>query len=287
MRLFRLKKSKPTSKIAGNLFIYIVLTLVGIFMVLPLVYAVNNAFKPLDELFIFPPRFLVRNPTLENFKNLFIVMSTSWVPFSRYVFNTVFITAVGTIGHIILSSLAAYVLAKHEFPGSKMFFRIVVLSLMFAGQVTAIPNYLIMSKLGWLDTYKSIIVPVFALPLGLYLMKQFMEVIPDSVLESARIEGANEFIVYWRIAMPMVKPAWLTLIIFCIQRLWNIEGGNFIYSEQLKTLPYAIHQIITGGIARAGVGAAVTVLMMLVPILTFIITQSNIIQTMATSGMKE
>ena len=174
-------------------------------MALPLIYTINNAFKPLDEIFLFPPRFFVRNPTINNFIDLFNLMADSWVPFSRYVFNTFFITSVGTAGHIIFAAMAAYPLAKHKFPGSNVLFTIVVLSLMFSPHVTAIPNYITMATLGWVDTYWSIIVPSFAFSLGLYLMKQFMEQIPDTMLEAARIDGASEYRIFWTIVMPNGK----------------------------------------------------------------------------------
>lgn len=256
-------------------------------MVIPLVYVINNAFKPLDELFLFPPTIFVRNPTFNNFPDLFHLMAKSWVPFSRYIFNTVFITLAGTVGHVLLASAAAYPLAKYKFIGSGLLFSIVVLSLMFSPQVTAIPNYMTMSWLGWIDTYWAVIVPAFAFPLGLYLMKQFIEQIPIALIESAKIDGASEYRVFWKIVMPLVKPAWFTLIILLFQMLWATDGGNFIYSEELKTMHYAMGQIILGGIARAGVAAAVALLLMIVPMVLFIITQSQIIQTMATSGMKE
>lgn len=284
-RLFRRKA--PNRSKSGDLAVSLVLIFIGIFMALPLVYVISNAFKPLDEIFLFPPKFFVRNPTLENFQDLFVLMAKSWVPFSRYIFNTVFITVVGTVGNVIICSLAAYALAKHKFPGSKALFEIIVVSLMFSAHVTAIPNYLIMSKLGWVDTYKSLIVPAFATSLGLFLMKQFMEQIHDAMIEAARIDGASEWYIFFHIAMPMVKPAWLTLVIFSVQNLWNIRGSNFIYEEQLKTLPAALQQILQGGIARAGVGGAVSLLIMIVPIVLFVITQSNIIETMGSSGIKE
>ncbi len=267
--------------------LFALLAVFGAFSALPLVYAVNNAFKPLDEIFIFPPRFFVFNPTLDNFFDLFALMGNSWVPLSRYIANTLLITLVGTVGHILLASAAAYPLAKYRFAGSKTLFSIVVLSLMFSGHVTAIPNYMVMSWLGWINTHASIIVPALAFPLGLFLMKQFMEQIPDALLEAAKIDGANEYRIYWSIVMPNVKPAWLTLMILQFPMLWGTDGGNFIYSENLKTLHYALGQIIAGGIARAGVGAAVALLLMIVPITLFIISQSSVIQTMATSGMKD
>lgn len=281
------KKSKPNRSKAGDYGIYLFLTLFGLFMAFPLVYAINGAFKPLDEIFVYPPRLFVKNPTLNNFQDLFVIMGKSWIPFSRYLFNTVFITVVGTVGHLLISSMGGYVLAKYDFPGARKFFNIVVVALMFNGYVTAIPNYLVMSKIGWVDSVWAIVVPAFAAPMGLFLMKQYMEGIPDSLIEAAKIDGAKEWRIFTRIVMPMVKPAWLTLMILSVQSLWNTKASNFIYSEELKTLPYALQQILNGGVARAGVGAAVTLVMMIVPISIFILSESNIIETMASSGIKD
>ena len=272
----------------GDAGITVMLVLLGAFMFLPMVYAIMQALKPLDELWIFPPRFYVVNPTLKNFGDLFRLMSTSWVPFSRYIFNTIMISVVGTTGNLILSSLAAYALAKIKFPGREFFFQTIVLSLMFNSTVTGICNFIVMTALGWVDTYLAIIIPTFASTLGLYLMKQFMESsVSDAVLESARLDGASEFRTFLTIAMPMVKPAWLTLIVYSFQGLWNSGTSIYIYSEELKTFNYAISQILAGGIVRAGAGAASTVVMMIVPITVFVITQSNIIETMGSSGMKD
>lgn len=272
---------------AGNFFLFAFLAGAGAFSAIPLIYAINAAFKPLDEIFLFPPRMFVRNPTLQNFADLVNLLGQSWVPFTRYIFNTVFITGVGVVGHVILASMAAYALAKHNFPGRRVLFQIVVLSLMFAWQVTAIPNYMIMAKIGLVDTYWAVILPAFAYSLGLYLMKQFMEQIPDALLEAAKIDGASEYRIFWSVVMPNVKPAWLTLIILLFQFLWGTDGNGFIYSEQLKTLHYASNQIIQGGIARAGAASAVALILMSVPITLFIFSQSRIIETMATSGMKD
>lgn len=286
-KLLRLKRSKPNRSKAGDMGIYIILILFGIFMAFPLVYAINSAFKPLDELFVYPPKLFVRNPTMDNFQDLLVIMGKSWVPFSRYLFNTVFITAVGTGGHLLISSMGAYVLAKYEFPGSKGFFNVVIIALMFSGYVTAIPNYLLISKIGWVDTFWAIVIPAFASPMGLFLMKQYMEGVPDALIEAAKIDGAKEWRIFYKIVMPMVKPAWLTLMILSVQSLWNTKASNFIYSEELKTLPYALQQILSGGIARAGVGSAVSLVMMIVPISVFILAESNILETMASSGIKD
>ena len=272
----------------GDAGITVLLVLLGAFMFLPMVYVVMQSLKPLDELWMYPPKFYVQNPTFENFKSLFSLMNISWVPFSRYIFNTVFTSVMGTFGHLFIASLAAYTLAKIKFPGGKMMFKTVQTSLMFHSTVTAITSFIIMSMFGWLDTYLAIIVPAWGSTLGLYLMKQFMDTnVPDTVLESARLDGSGELRTYWIIAMPMVKPAWLTLIVYSFQGLWNQGSSMYIHSEQLKSLNYAIGQITAGGIKRAGASAAAQVVMMLVPILVFVFSQSNIVETMGSSGMKD
>ena len=274
--------------VGGDAGITVILAIFGLFMFLPMYYTIIQSLKPMDELFYFPPRFYVANPTLDNFKSLFNLMADSWVPFSRYIFNTVLISVGGTFGNLVLSSLSAYALAKIDFPGSKFLFQVIQKSLMINAVVTGLVNFITLSYMGWIDTYLALIIPAWGSTLGLYLMKQFMETnVTTEVLESARLDGASELRTFWSIAMPMVKPAWLTLIIYSFQGLWNMGQTNLIYSEQLKTLNYAISQINAGGIARSGSSAAATVVMMMVPILVFVVSQSNIIETMGSSGMKD
>ncbi len=280
-------KARVNRSRGGDIGIFIILFIFGALMVLPMIYAIITSLKPLDELWIFPPRFWVSKPTLKNFRDLFSNLSNSWVPFSRYIFNTIFISVVGTFGHVIIASMAAYALSKKKFFGSQVIFKTIVLSLMFSGS-TAIPTFIIMSKLGLIDTYWAIILPAFSSTLGLYLMKQHMEsMVKDTIIEAAKIDGAGEMRIFWTIVMPMVKPAWLTLIVFSFQGLWNSTGATYIYTEQLKTLNYAISQIISAGIARAGAGAASVVFMMALPIAVFMFSQSNIVETMSSSGIKE
>ena len=287
IRIIDPKRRKPNRSVWGDLGIYLMLTLVAVAMVFPLVFSVAASLKPLDELFRFPPRVFPRHVTLDNYSDLFVTMSQSWVPFSRYLVNTVLITLLGTAGHLVVASMAAFVLAKYDFPGSKAFFSIVVTALMFTGYVTGIPNYLIMSRLKMIDTHWAVILPAFAAPIGLFLMKQFMESIPTALIEAAHIDGAGEFRIFWTIIMPVVKPAWLTMIIFSVQNLWNANAATVIYTESKKTLVYALQQIQAGGVARAGQAAAVTVIVMLVPIAIFIGAQNQILETMASSGLKD
>ena len=290
MARLRTRKHKVVlnRSVGGDLGITIMLTLLGAFMFLPMLYVVMQSLKPLDELWMFPPRFIVMNPTLNNFSDLFVLMNTSWVPFSRYIFNTVLVSVCGTAGNLLFASMCAYALAKIKFPGRKWIFKTIRTSLMFHETVTAVTRFTIMSVLLLIDTPLALIIPAWGSTLGLYLMKQFMETnVNDSVLESSRLDGATEWKTFWVIAMPMVKPAWLTLIIYCFQGLWNAGSSIYIHSEQFKSFNYAIGQITAGGIKRAGASAAAQVIMMMVPIAVFVISQSNIIETMGSSGMKD
>lgn len=291
MKIFGKKKKvkRLNRSTAGNVVIFGFLGIVALFMAMPMLFIIGNAFKPLDELYLFPPKVFAKKPTLDNFSDLFVLMESSWVPFSRYILNTLIITVVGVTGHIFLASAAAYPLAKNEFPGKKVLFNIVVLSLMFSTAVTAIPNFMIITALGINNTYLAVILPAFASSLGLYLMKQFMEQIPTSLLECARLEGASEYKIFWTIVMPNVKPAWLTLMILMFKDLWGAVGAGFntLRSEQLKPLNSALNSIAAGGTARAGVAGAVGLILMIVPVTLFIINQSQMIETMTTSGIKE
>ena len=278
----RLNRSK-----VGDIALILVLILFGLLSAWPLIFVINNAFKPFNELFLYPPKLFVQNPTMKNFSDLFTAIESSWVPFSRYIFNSLFITIVGTIGHIFIASLAAYPLAKYNFKGKKLIFSVIVLSLMFSDDVTYLPQFIILSRLGLLDTFWSILLPAFQYTMGLYLMKQFMQQVPDSLLEAAKIDGATHLDIYWHIMMPLAKPAWLTLGILLFQRLWGVTGGDYIYTEKLKTMNYALGQIVTGGVSRTGVSAALSLIMISVPVTIFIINQSSIMDTMATSGMKD
>jgi len=280
--------SKSYRSTVGNIGVFLFLLVIALFMVLPMIFIFSNAFKPLSELFIFPPKLFPQNPTFDNFSNLSALLGDSWLPFSRYVLNSLIITVLGTTGNIIFASMAAYILSKKNFPGKNMLFQMVVLSLLFSATVTGIPNYIIMTKLGLINTLWSLILPVLPSSMGLFLMKQFMDqMVPDTLLEAAALDGAGENRIFLQIVMPMVKPAWLTQLIFSFQGIWSTTGGIFIFDEDLKTLPTALNNIVSGGIARTGVTAAISLIMILPPITVFLFSQSNVMQTMSSSGIKE
>lgn len=273
---------------AGTLMVFLILLGTSFLMLLPFAYSIIQSVKPMEELFAFPPRLLVQNPTFENYRKLFQLTGNLWVPFSRYVFNSVFVAVAGTAGYVLVASMAAYALAFGDFPGAKLFNGIVVQALLFNVTVLSVSQYVIIARANLMNTYWAIILPVMATPLGLFLMRQFMvQMIPKSMLEAARIDGAGVFKIFWRVIMPIVKPAWLTLIIFGFQSLWSDGGNRYVYEEQFKALPTVLKQISGGGMARAGIAAAAAVVLMLPPILVFMFTQRNVLETMATSGIKD
>lgn len=260
------------------------------FTALPLVYVIMTAFKPLDELFIYPPRFFVRKPTLQNFSTLFVTLSGSVVPFSRYLFNSLFTSVVVVAGSVLISSMGAYSLVKLRPAGLSWFFAAIVAALMFSPQVTTIPSYLIVNRLGMMNSYWALVLPRLAVAYNFFLMKQFCEQVPDSLLESVRVDGGGEWLVFWRIAMPLMKPAWATLVVFSFVSNWNDYFTPLIYirSQAMRTLPLAL-QTIGGGpavVARSGAVAAATFITTLPTIIVFLAAQRKVMRTMAYSGIK-
>lgn len=256
-------------------------------MALPILYIFFNAFKPLEEIFIFPPRIYVRHPTVENFGQMANIVSNMWVPFSRYLFNSILVTTVGTVGYLIIATLAAYPLAKHNFRGKKLINTLITTALMFTGAVTALPKYIVMSTLGFIDSYYALILPTFADTMGVFLCVQFLETVPDTLLEAGKIDGAGEWRIFFNIVIPNIKPVIFTILIFQFQAVWNQIAADYIYREELKTLPMVLSQIATAGISRAGVGSAAALILIIPPIFVFILSQSNVMETMAHSGMKD
>lgn len=270
----------------GTVAIFVFLALVGSFMVLPIVYVLVTAFKPLNEILAYPPKFFVRSPTLNNFSDLIEITQETWIPFERSLFNSMFIAIVGTVAYIMIASMAAYPLAKSKRRYIAIYYQVVVLAILFRPEVTRTPLYIIISKLGMVNTYWSLLMPALAGSFGVFLMRQFMMTIPDVMIEAARIDGASDFKIWWSMVMPMVKPAWMTLAIFTFRDLWNMGESQYIYEESLKTLTAVMQSISSAGIARAGAGAAVALIMMIPPVVVFIISQSSVMETMATTGIK-
>lgn len=272
----------------GTAAIAIFMLLVCVFMALPLYYAIIQSLKPIDEIFIYPPRFYVRRPTLENFSSIYTLTGSLDVPFTRYLFNSIFITIVGTLLVLTVDALAGYSLAKGKYKGSGLLYTLVVLALLFRPEVLGIQTYFIVSKLGIIDTYLALLLPPLAGTTGVFLIRQFViSAIPDATLEAARIDGASEARTFVEIVLPGIKPAIMTVMIFTFQAIWNASStSQYIFSEELKELPTVLSTIVTGGIARAGSGAAVSVITMLPPIVVFLWSQRSVMETMTHSGLK-
>ena len=272
----------------GNFFYLVFLIVSGLFSMLPLIYAVLTSFKPIDELLIFPPRFFVKRPTITNYVVLPDLLSNLQIPLSRYVVNSLFIAFVTTFLYIISSSMVAFSLAKGKFRGRNVYFWIIQFALMFNTFTLSIPCYLVYAKLNLIDTYWIYILPHLASTLGVFLMKQYIEsYVPDVLMEAAKIDGAGYFRIFWNIVLPTVKPAWLTLMLFGFRDIWTTVPNSTIFSEKLKTLPMITSQIVAGGVARSGSAMAMTVIMMIPPIIVYMISQSNVIEAMTSAGIKE
>ena len=281
---------RPTKRVsrsaAGNATVIIFLLIFGVFMILPLYYMVVSALKPTSELFYFPPKFYVIKPTLRNFLSLIKLQAQSDVPFERYLFNSIFVTLVSTVGYVLLASMAAYALSKHKFPLKNAITKSVVFAILFRPEVTSVPLYILMVKAHIIDNYWALILPAMSGSFGVFLLQQFLDNVPNEMIEAARIDGASEFVIYRKLIMPMLKPAWMTVVIFTFISIWNTTAAQFIYSEDMKMLPAMLSSLSTAGVTRTGVAAAVGVLMMFPSVVIFLLSQNSIVETMAHSGLK-
>lgn len=258
------------------------------FCALPLVYMVNTAFKPLNEMLRFPPTFFVKNPTFNNFSDLLTALSGASVPFVRSVFNSVLVSVVVVVLTVIVSSMGAFGLTKHKVPFGKQLFTVIIMALSFSSSVTTIPTYLVIENMGLVNSYWALILPKIAAAYNMFLMKQFCEQMPNALLEAARIDGAGEWHIFFKIAMPMLRPAWATLTVMSFVSVWNDYFTPLVYitDDALRTVPLALQSISTGGLTRAGASAAASFLMIMPTIIIYTMLQKKVISTMAFSGIK-
>lgn len=274
----------------GQIKIIVLILPLALFMLLPIVFIICHAFKPMDELFAFPPKFFVTRPTLDNFKKLFQASQSSGIPLTRYVFNSVIVTSVVVIASILLSTLSGFALSKLKFKLKTSILEINNMALMFVPVAVMIPRYLTINVLGLTDTYFAHIFPLLAMPVSLFLVKQFIDQVPDALVEAAYIDGASELRVYFKIILPMIKPAIATAAILAFQQVWiNVESSNlYVSNEGIKTLAFYMNSLAATNNTVAGQGiAAAAALIMFVPnLLMFILVQKSMMNTMAHSGLK-
>lgn len=267
------------------------LTGLSIVMLLPLIYLFNHALKPFHELFLFPPNFIVRNPTWQNFVELFTISEDAYIPVSRYIFNSIIVTLMATVGMIATSALCAYPLSKHKFPGRKIIFSVIVISLLFVAEVLAIPRYVVAFNLGIMNTYLGHVLPLISLPVGVFLLKQFMDQIPEELMDASKIDGASEWVTFTRIVIPNVGPAMFTVGILAFQMAWNnVETSSlFMQEEAMKTLAFymtALTSNLANTVARQGAAAAGGLIIFVPQLIVFLFFQHKVIATMAHSGIK-
>ena len=274
----------------GQIKILLILLPLAAFMALPIIFIVNHAFKPMEELFAFPPTFFVRSPTLENFTKLIKFSRSAGIPLSRYLFNSACVTVL-TVGiSLLLTTCAAFAFSKIKFRGRKMMLEINQIAIMFVATAVLIPRYLVIATTGMIDTVFAHVLPLVAMPVALFLVKQFVDQVPDSLIEAAHLDGATDLQVYRRIILPIIRPAIATAMVLVFQQVWtNMETSSyFINDESMKTVTFYMNTLVNAnnGVAGQGVAAAATLIMFIPNLVLFIICQSSVMNTMATSGIK-
>ena len=291
MAAYKGHRMNPDKFEKGQIKLYLFVVPLALITGLPIVYIIFHAFKPMEELFAFPPKFITTNPTLDNFRQLFKASRAAGIPLSKYVFNSLLITTSVVFSSMILSSAAAYAMSKLKFKGRDFVFNLNQLAIMFVPVAVMIPRYLVVEFLGLTDTYWSQILPLIPLPVSVFLLKQFVDTVPDSLIEAAYMDGATELHVYFKIIIPMIKPALATAAILVFQQVWsNLEASNYYISDEgLKSLVFYMNTLASANgnsVAGQGVQAAASLLMFLPNLILFCFLQNKVMNTMAHSGIK-
>lgn len=282
-------KINPKRFSAGQIKFYMILLPLSVFMIIPVIYVINQAFKPLGELFAFPPTIIAKNPTLKNFKDLFELSGTTGVPMSRYLLNSVIVTLLTVVINILVTVTAAYAFSKKKFPANRALFSLNQLALMFVPTAVAVPRYLVIVKLGLINSWAAHILPLVAMPVGLFLVKQFVDQIPDALIEAAVMDGANDFVIIRRVIIPLTRPALATSVVLTFQQVWGAveASNNYITDDSMRTLAFYLNSIATNNtVAAQGMVAAASVILFLPTLIIFICMQSQVMNTMSHSGIK-
>ena len=288
---FQSTKINPSGFHKSQIKFYLFLIPFSLLMLLPILFIFNHAFKPQSELFEYPPKFFVRRPTLSNFSEFFRVMNSTSIPFSRYLTNTILVTLVGVTLTILISALSAYGLSKLKFKGKKFLFELNTLALMFVPIAVQIPRYLIIAEMGLIDSYLVHILPMIVMPVAMFLLKQFVDQVPNELIEAAKIDGASEMQVFIKVILPMIGPALATVGILSFQAIWNDMSTSSLYinDESKRTIAFFVSSLTAGAgntVAGQGMAAAAGLMMFLPNFILFVILQSRVMNTMAHSGIK-
>ncbi len=279
----------PKSFSRGQIKFYLILVPLAVFMIIPVIYVINQAFKPLGELFAFPPTIFAKKPTTENFEDLFELSGTTGVPMSRYLLNSILVTLLTVLLNLVITICAAYAFSKKKFKGGKVLFELNQLALMFVPTAVAVPRYLVIVKSCMIDTWWAHILPLIAMPVGLFLVKQFVDQIPDALIEAAVMDGATDITIIFKIIVPLTRPALATSVVLTFQQVWGAveASNNFITDDSMRTLAFYLNSIATNNtVAAQGMVAAASVILFLPTLIIFICMQSQVMNTMSHSGIK-
>ncbi|MFA6141902.1 MAG: carbohydrate ABC transporter permease [Candidatus Omnitrophota bacterium] len=277
------RKSKWSHNAAIKSAIYVFLILGAISIAVPYVWMFVTSVKPVEEVQSYPPSFIVKHPTILPYQDLFQL-----IPILRYIWNSIYVAAAVTIANLFFCSLAGYAFAKHRFWGRDKIFFVLLGSLMIPWQVNLISGFILMRKLGWLNSYNALIIPVMASVFGVFLCRQFIMAIPDDLIDAAKIDGCGEFTIYRLVILPLIKPVLATLAILTFLQQWN----NFIWplivinSSEMRTLPLALSVINSQFGTRFAMVMAGAVVATTPMLIVFLLFQKYFMKGIAMTGLK-
>ncbi len=276
--------SKTGRKILTDIVIYTVLVLISIFMILPFVWMLSTSFKMPQDIFGYPPRLIPENITLSNYAYIFQEKNTI-----RILFNTIIIALLSTLLSLFFTALGGYGFAKFEFPAKKNLFAILLATLIIPGAVMMVPSFVIMRKLGWVDTFLPLIVPGAANAFGIFFFRQYISTINDELIDAARIDGASEFRIFLSIILPIIAPGMTSLGLIFFMRSWNDYLGPLIYlkSPQNHTITLAINALSGGaGLTAWGEQMAMSVISLLPLLIIFLVFQRQFVEGITAGAVK-
>lgn len=276
--------SRFNQKILTDIVLYSALILLSIFMILPFVWMLSTSFKLPQDIFGFPPRLIPENITLNNYTYIFQEKNTI-----RILFNTIIIALFSTLLSLFFTTLGGYGFAKFEFPAKKNLFAILLATMIIPGAVMMVPSFVIMRKLGWVDTFLPLIVPGAANAFGIFFFRQYISSINDELMDAARIDGASEFRIFWSIILPIIAPGMTSMGLIFFMRSWNDYLGPLIYlkSPQNHTITLAINSLSGGaGLTAWGEQMALSVVSLIPLLIIFLVFQRQFVEGITAGAVK-